>query len=174
MNMNIKIEIKKILCPVDFSGTSSHATRYAVALAEKFDSELVLLHVEEPSELAMANYYGVSTSGFGLVSTISTEVLAPPRFEATEKVPADDLDKMASELQSSRACRITMRRRIGKGFLEIILAAKDENVDLIVMGTHGRTGLSHVLMGSTAEKVVRMAPCPVLTVKHPEHEFVMP
>jgi nucleotide-binding universal stress UspA family protein len=174
MNMNIKIEIKKILCPVDFSGTSRHATHYAVALAEKFDSELLLLHVEEPSELAMANYYGVSSSGFGLVSIISPEVLAGPRSVASEKVTADELDKVASELQTSRTCRISLRRRFGKGFLEIIFAAKEENVDLIVMGTHGRTGLSHVLMGSTAEKVVRMAPCPVLTVKHPEHEFVMP
>jgi nucleotide-binding universal stress UspA family protein len=114
MNMNIKIEIKKILCPVDFSGTSSHATRYAVALAEKFDSELVLLHVEEPSELAMANYYGVSSSGFGLVSTISSDVLAPPRSVASEKVTADELDKVASELQTSRTCRISLRRRFGK------------------------------------------------------------
>lgn len=122
----------------------------------------------------MASYYGVSSSGFGLVSTISPEVLAPPRSVATEKVTADELDKVASELQISRTFRISLRRRCGKGFLEIILAAKEENVDLIVMGTHGRTGLSHVLMGSTAEKVVRMAPCPVLTVKHPEHEFVMP
>ena len=57
---------------------------------------------------------------------------------------------------------------------EILRAARDKDVDLIVMGTHGRTGLAHVFMGSIAEKVVRRAPCPVLTVRHPEHEFVMP
>ena len=62
----------------------------------------------------------------------------------------------------------------GNTFLEIIQAARDDNVDMIVMGTHGRTGLAHVLIGSVAEKVIREAPCPVLTVKHPEHEFVKP
>ena len=62
----------------------------------------------------------------------------------------------------------------GSPFLQVVRMARKEGVDLIVMGTHGRTGLAHVLMGSVAEKVVRKAPCPVLTVKHPEHEFVMP
>ncbi len=62
----------------------------------------------------------------------------------------------------------------GNTDLEIIQAARDESVDIIVMGTHGRTGLAHVLIGSVAEKVVREAPCPVLTVKHPEHKFVRP
>lgn len=62
----------------------------------------------------------------------------------------------------------------GKPFIEIIKAAKNYDVDLIVMGTHGRTGLQHMLIGSVAEKVVRKAPCPVLTVKHPDYEFEMP
>ena len=57
---------------------------------------------------------------------------------------------------------------------EIILYAKAKDIDLIVMGTHGRTGLKHVLMGSVAESVVRKSPCPVLTIRDPEHEFVMP
>ena len=64
--------------------------------------------------------------------------------------------------------------RKGSPFLEIVRYAKDKNIDLIVLGTHGRSGLSHVLLGSVAERVVRKAPCPVLTVRHPEHEFVMP
>ena len=63
---------------------------------------------------------------------------------------------------------------VGIPFMEIIHAAKELNSDMIIMGTHGRTGLQHVLMGSVAEKVVRRAPCPVLTVKHPDHEFKMP
>ena len=62
----------------------------------------------------------------------------------------------------------------GYPFPRIIEIARKHEVDLIVMGTHGRTGLAHALLGSVAEKVVRKAPCPVLTVKHPEHEFVMP
>jgi nucleotide-binding universal stress UspA family protein len=64
--------------------------------------------------------------------------------------------------------------RIGVPFLEIVKAAKEREVDLIVMGTHGRTGLSHVLIGSVAENVVHHAPCPVLTVKHPQYQFVAP
>jgi nucleotide-binding universal stress UspA family protein len=56
----------------------------------------------------------------------------------------------------------------------IVAYAKEQQVDLIVMGTHGRHGWSHVMMGSVAEKIVRTAPCPVLTVRHPEHEFIVP
>lgn len=84
------------------------------------------------------------------------------------------MEELAENLRENHLCTITTLPKEGKAFLEIINVARDENVDLIVMGTHGRTGLSHMLIGSTAEKVVRMAPCPVLTVKHPEHEFVMP
>jgi len=62
----------------------------------------------------------------------------------------------------------------GVPFAEIIKKAREYKVDLIVLGTHGRTGLSHAIMGSVAEKVVRKAPCPVLTIRHPEHDFVMP
>jgi nucleotide-binding universal stress UspA family protein len=62
----------------------------------------------------------------------------------------------------------------GVPFAEIIKASKEYDIDLIVLGTHGRTGLSHAIMGSVAEKVVRKSPCPVLTVRHPEHDFVMP
>ena len=64
--------------------------------------------------------------------------------------------------------------RIGSAFLEIIQYAKEVQADLIVVGTHGRTGLKHMIIGSVAEKVVRKAPCPVLSVKHPEHAFEMP
>ncbi len=64
--------------------------------------------------------------------------------------------------------------RQGPPFLEIVRYAQEANIDLIVLGTHGRGGLAHMLLGSVAEKVVREAPCPVLTVRHPEHEFVAP
>ena len=70
--------------------------------------------------------------------------------------------------------RVTGCVVLGTPFVKIITVAREEDVDLIVMGTHGLTGLTHIPIGSVAEKVVRKAPCPVLTVKHPEHEFVMP
>jgi nucleotide-binding universal stress UspA family protein len=67
-------------------------------------------------------------------------------------------------------------RASGRGgpYVEIVRCARDSSIDLIVMGTHGRGFVAHMLMGSVAEKVVRRAPCPVLTVRHPEHEFIMP
>ena len=63
---------------------------------------------------------------------------------------------------------------VGAPHVEIVRYARQQDIDLIVQSTHGRTGLSHALIGSTAEKIVQMAPCPVMTVKNPEHEFVMP
>ena len=71
---------------------------------------------------------------------------------------------------------VTVKRFIARGFPadEIVSFARNNGIDLIVMSTHGRTGLKHVLLGSTTEKIVRMAPCPVLSIRHPEHEFVMP
>jgi len=63
---------------------------------------------------------------------------------------------------------------VGSPFVEIVRYARTHDIDLVIMGTHGRGPIAHMLMGSTAERVVRKAPCPVLTVKHPEHEFVMP
>ena len=192
----MRIDLKKILCPVDFSPTSEHAIRYAVTLAESFRAELILLHVSGIPASAVCQYYALA----GLEPDLSA---APPYThtppvdeeggellgEPDESQDADDdaepsgqpaereedgLEGLAAALREDHGCTITTRSREGKAFLEIITTARDETVDLIVMGTHGRTGLSHVLIGSTAEKVVRMAPCPVLTVKHPEHEFVMP
>jgi nucleotide-binding universal stress UspA family protein len=64
--------------------------------------------------------------------------------------------------------------RVGSPHVQIVQHARDEDIDLVVVATHGRSGLKHALIGSVAEKIVQMAPCPVLTVKHPEHEFVMP
>jgi len=169
----MNIALRKILCPVDFSKTSEQALRYAVALAENFDAELVLLHVDELPALAIGDYYGLSSAEFELAAP-----QLPPAAAAALGSKANDdqdaLEAMAGQLQEGHKCRIRTCRRRGMAFLEIIYSAREEAVDLIVMGTHGRTGLSHVLMGSTAEKVVRTAPCPVLTVKHPEHEFVMP
>ena len=71
-------------------------------------------------------------------------------------------------------CNVTREVLMGHPFVEIIRYAREQDVDCIVLGTHGRSGLSHLLLGSVAERVVRKAPCPVLTVRHPEHEFVMP
>jgi len=81
------------------------------------------------------------------------------------------LDALTAELRERRV-DVEPVFIIGKAYQEIVKAAKLHNVDVITMATHGSKGLSHLVFGSTAEKVVRLAPCPVLTVKHPEHDFV--
>jgi nucleotide-binding universal stress UspA family protein len=85
----------------------------------------------------------------------------------------DALERVA-KADSVQGLHVRREVREGTPFYEIIRFAREGDVDLIVMGTHGHTGLTHVLLGSVTEKVVRKAPCPVLTVRHPEHEFVHP
>ncbi len=155
----MEIAIKKVLCPVDFSEGSDHALRYALAFAAAYDAELELLHVLElpflPSYL---------TAG---VPDLNVPV---ERIKQECKQHLDELAEQNRKLYS----RITTRLLVGTPFLEIIRAARKGDFDLIVVGTRGKTKLKHILIGSVAEKVVRKAPCPVLSVKHPEHEFVMP
>ena len=155
------IRLKKILCPTDFSENSAHAMKYALALATLSQAQLQLFHVVEPIS------YPRSTELFEPVLdevelTMKMEAAFQKQLEDQVAALKEDYPKIAGKLVT------------GNTFLEIIQAARDDNVDMIVMGTHGRTGLAHVLIGSVAEKVIREAPCPVLTVKHPEHEFVKP
>lgn len=140
------IQLARILLPTDFSEFSSEATTYACAFAEQFDAELHVLHVLEGPQAADTEVKEVFEGAMA-------EVL-DPKWEEGRKVV-----KATAE---------------GAAFLEIIRYAKEHDIDLIVMGTHGRTGLVHLLIGSTAENVVRKAPCPVLTVRPEGHQFVMP
>ena len=153
------IQLARILLPADFSEFSSEATNYACAFAEQFDAELHLLHVLEihhstTPDLAM---------GLALPSRIKES------REAVEKALENVLDSKWAEGR-----KVVKATAEGPPFLEIIRYAKQHDVDLIVMGTHGRSALVHVLMGSVAEKVVRKAPCPVLTVRPEGHQFIMP
>ena len=171
----MKVELKKILCPVDFSRNAAHATRYALAFAETHKAALLLLQVEDVYVPCVPmDYPGVD--GVAPLCCTSEEIEAESCTGEAEDADKDDsLERLAADLhETHQTVEITPLRAIGKPFVEIVRTAKERDVDLIVMGTHGRTGLAHMLIGSTAEKVVRMAPCPVLTVKHPEHEFVMP
>lgn len=156
----MKINISKILCPVDFSESSMHALDYAAAFARAHNAELLLLHVTQPLVYGIVEDPGGLNLYQGLEE--SMQQAAQSKLEEVEK--------------NSREAGLEVKTMLilGTPFLEIIGVAKEKTVDLIVLGTHGRSGLSHVLMGSVAERVVRKAPCPVLTVKHPEHEFVMP
>ncbi|MFC1498240.1 universal stress protein [Verrucomicrobiota bacterium] len=164
----MKIEIKKILCPVDFSENAAYATRYALALAEEYNAELILLQVTHVPAVTASDYYS-DYPGCELETTNTC-------IRELQKSNNEQLEKLTADLRERHNCQISTRHETGKPFFEIISTAKKENVNLIVMGTHGhgRTSLRYILIGSTAEKVVRMAPCPVLTVKHPEHEFIVP
>jgi len=155
----MKIEIRKILCPVDFSESSEHALRYALAFASAYDAELEVLYV---LELPFLPAY--STAG---VPNLSLPV---DRMQQQSK---EQLDRLVERYRGVHP-KIGGHTTVGAAFVEIIREAKSGQFDLIVMGTHGRTGVKHMLIGSVAERVVRKAPCPVLTVRHPEHEFVMP
>jgi universal stress protein A len=153
------IRLQRILLPTDFSNYSAAATKYACELATKFDAELHLLHTLE-THLASAPAFGM---GLALPKYISES------RAAAEKAFAGVLDPKWSEGR-------TVIQSVAEGSpkVEIIQYARKQNIDLIVLSTHGRTGLSHVIMGSVAETVVRSAPCPVLTVRPEGHQFVMP
>lgn len=144
-----KLTIKRILVPIDFSEHSLSALQYAVQFAKHFGSELLLLHVVEPV------VYPTDFS-FGQIALPNVEDELHRRGE-------EELKRLRDELRSKVAA--TSFIRLGKPFLEITEAAKEHNVDLIIIASHGHTGVEHILFGSTAEKVVRKAHCPVLTVR---------
>ena len=151
------LHLKKILVPIDFSDPSKKAFQYASRLAEQFDSEIVLLHVMDllPPIAAMRLTYDARRS--------STDQLSA----AKKKLRA-----LSSRIRSRRFSAVNSIIRTGHAPNEISKAAKDLDVDLIVIATHGFTGWKHFAIGSTAERVVRSAPCPVLVVREKEHEFV--
>lgn len=151
------IEIKKILFPTDFSEYSRHALKYATALADSFKAKLYVLHVcEHPVAGAGIEAYHFSV---------------PEYVADLEQRERKALDAMTAELRA-QGRDVEPIFIIGRAYQEIVATARKLEADVITMATHGNRGLSHLVFGSTAEKVVRLAPCPVLTVKHPEHDFV--
>lgn len=154
----IKMKLARILVPIDFSEQSLKALHYAVCFAEQFGAELILQNVVQP--VVYPSELGYVADEIPLLSE-----------QALVKSAGQRIDKLAQEaVRPPLKCQTLVS--VGSPFHEITSAAQERNVDLIVIATHGYTGLKHVLMGSTAEKVVRHAPCPVLTVRQREHEFV--
>lgn len=151
------LALNKLLVPVDFSACSRKALAYAVAFARQFSGELIVLHVVE------LPYVG---SGLG-------EMEAPPMETELRDYAKEHLQKVVTEQLAGKVEHSTLLRT-GQPWYEVTEAAREACADIIVMGTHGYTGLKHVLMGSTAERVVRHAPCPVLVVREREREFVLP
>ena len=154
------IALKRILVPIDFSAPSDVALRYAVSLAEAFGAQLQLLHVvERPVEQQWA-------AELAMVAAIDIEAEARAK---SDTALAQLLTKAERERHAAKLVTVT-----GAPFLEIVRYARREAIDLIVMGTHGRGAIAHLLVGSVAENVVRKAPCPVLTVPVAGHDFVKP
>ncbi|MFQ5733278.1 MAG: universal stress protein [Planctomycetaceae bacterium] len=141
------ITLKTILCPTDFSEPSLAATRYALEFARTFDAALHLLYVIEDPMLFSPAFGGYAPN--------------PDEFEAYAKT---GLENWISP-EDAGAVPIVRRWVHGRPFLGILRDAERHDVDLIVMGTHGRGFLPHILLGSVAERVVREASCPVLTVR---------
>ena len=141
-------EVRDILVPVDFSEPSRQAVRCAMHFAQRFDSKLTLLHVVEP--------------------------VGTPDFDAFPLAASPQKVERAVKAQIQRLCKQEglqppllqgMHVRQGRAYHEIVEAARSLKTHLIIIATRGHTGLAHVLLGSTAERVVRYAPCPVLVVR---------
>ncbi|MGE3539725.1 MAG: universal stress protein [Candidatus Tectimicrobiota bacterium] len=143
--------VQRFLVPIDFSEYASHALDYAISLASKLGARLTLLHVIQ--SLPMGG--------------VDMGVALP--YTYLQDLEAEITSSLQTYLERVTAAGIEGEIAVVHGvpFNEIIAAAKAQQVDLIIMGTHGRTGLQHVLLGSVAEKVVRLAPCPVLVARQP-------
>lgn len=155
------INIKNILVPTDCSEVSQHALEYAIRFAKQFDASLTLLMVTVSEPLTILNDYGY----------FSPE-LHQKLIHESDRRARTDLEEFWKEMAEDeiKAKLVNMK---GDPFTEIVRFAGENHIDIIIMGTHGRTGLKHVLMGSVAEKVVRYSQQPVLTIKHKDYIFSM-
>jgi len=149
---------KKILCPVDFSQFTQEVINYAVDLAKKYGAELHVMHV-----VPNMTYF-----------TPYESFLTPENLVAIERNIQDEVENDFAKLLKDQNVPTKKVIRTGVPFVEIIDYAKSESIDLIVMGTHGRGSIEHILIGNVAEKVVRKSPCPVMTIRPKGKEFKMP
>jgi nucleotide-binding universal stress UspA family protein len=154
-------KLGRILVPTDFSGVSRKAIRYARAFAVQFKARLTLLHVLPPVYLP--------GSEFGPMDLAMAE--AELRSPDMRVASLEQLRALAG-VEVGTAVPVEVEVREGQPMQEIVELAREIEADLIVLTTHGRTGLKHMLLGSVAENVVRHAPCPVFVVRECEHEFV--
>lgn len=153
------MQVKTILVPFDFSEYAERALSWAVGLAKDGDAKIVLLHVTPPIP-AVAAPDALSLGAFAQVDV--------PKMEAAMMEAALRRLQKVAEQQATFAGAIEAKVIMSDPFWGICHTAEQEHSDLIVMGSHGRTGLAHVFLGSVAERVVRHAVCPVLVVRTPK------
>ena len=155
--------IKTILYPTDFSEYSQAAIPFVVDLANRFDAEVHCLHViDMDHEFFMASGYTLP-----LLTNL-------PDKEQMRGAAREHLEGFVKEQLSTVNREVLKTVVFGKAFEQIVNYARQEHIDLIVIGTHGHSALATMLLGNVAEKVIRKAPCPVLSVRHAEHVFKTP
>jgi len=154
-------QLKKILVPTDFSDHSERAAAYAVELAKRYEAdEIHCIHVSDiPADLLATSAYYMTGPSEQFVEQVREE-------------GRKSLEAFARKNFKDRPVQTVFLE--GRPFVEIIRYARENQIDLIVISTHGRSGIKHALFGSVAEQVVRKAPCPVLVVKRDERDFVLP
>lgn len=140
--------LRRILVPLDFSDCSRKALQYAIPLARQFKAEITLIHVAQSYPMAA-------------------------ELGDLEQQDVREAEKELKSIQSTVRVPVKTVVRTGAPHKEIVHAATELGMDMIVLATHGRTGLAHALLGSTAEKIVRLAGCPVLIVREREKEFIV-
>ena len=150
-----RLSIQNILVPVDFSPASENAWNYAFRFAKKFGARLTLLHVLCPEPVLDVAGISVAASGSAIA----------------KRGAAKNLRALATHTSNGSPEQVEFATPLGIPSHEIVEYAKEHGSDLIIMATHGYTGWKHFCIGSTAERVVRAAPCPVLVVRDKEYEF---
>jgi nucleotide-binding universal stress UspA family protein len=155
------ITLRNILVATDFGEASMTAIVYGRELARRFHATLHVLHVTDDLAARVMTGSGLPYD----VSRTQADIEAAGRRQLDAIVTGDDRPE-----PRTKTIQVTSTAPAHA----IVSYARDTNVDLIILGTHGRGPVAHLFMGSVAERVVRMAPCPVLTVRHPEHEFIRP
>jgi len=155
--MDVKLKVEKVLVPVDFSDSSRKAFYIALKIARTFDAEVYALHVVEP------------IAAFDSGEDMDRHAEEVARVEDGVRRRVNDLFEEGG-LQEVDRRKVFIEVRAGKPYMEVLRFAYQNNVDLIVMGSHGYEGVKHMLLGSETERVVRRAHCLVLTVKPDDYE----
>lgn len=151
------IKLRKLLVPTDFSESARHALTYGTSFAREYGAELTLLHVVE-----------------NLTVGYASDLFPVPMAEVFQEISGYAKTELSKLAKVAREKDVAVVEQVvqGKPSAEIIRFAQEQKIDMIVLGTHGKGMLDQALFGSTTERVVRRAPCPVLTVRLAEHEFV--
>lgn len=185
------VKIKRICVPTDFSTCSEHAIHYGATLAEAHDADLHLLHVLKDNEESVLHpdFTASGELARDYFSRLEQAAGRPADRPTSEPVEPEDkkvhdylralergVDSKFLELPIDKwweRVRIQRATRYGNTVREICRYVRIHSIDLLILGTHGRTGLNQLLIGSVAERVVRVSPCPVLTVRYPAHDFIL-